>query len=65
MIDYWQSFAAAGNPNTGVASSRPVWPAYGKANTTQILNTVPRSVDGIQAARCAFWARQHPVPYNK
>ena len=37
---------------------------YGNTNTTQLLNTVPGPVDGIQVARCAFWSRQHPVPYN-
>lgn len=36
MMDYWISFAVAGNPNDGRGSNRPPWPTYNVQNP-QIL----------------------------
>ena len=64
MIDYWQAFAASGDPNVGVASARPAWPKYGGANATMLLNQVPSPASNIESNRCNFWHANHPVPYH-
>jgi len=60
MIDYWQGFAATGNPSV---QGRAAWPAYSNGNSTMLLNTAPSPEPNIHTDRCSFWSSLHPVPY--
>ena len=50
MIDYWQSFAAGGNPSPA-GSTRPVWPSYSPGNTTMLLDITSSAVQNLHQVR--------------
>lgn len=62
MIDYWQTFAATGNPNAA-GSGAAVWPSFTDKNTTMDLNQVPTALPNYDRVRCLFWDATHKVPY--
>ncbi len=69
IIDYWISFATAGNPNTtddlfgpigipiAAPEDRPFWPSYAPAGTLLSLASSPSPETGFAARHhCALWA---------
>ena len=69
IIDYWTSFATAGNPNTtddlfgpigipiAAPEDRPFWPGYTSVGTLLSLASSPSPETGFAARHhCALWA---------
>ena len=69
VIRYWQSFAATGAPTgdrpTPLTRGLPHWPPYLPGNLTLDLDAEPKVVANIGNERCAFWAKLHPVPFDR
>lgn len=53
MMEYWQRFGAAGDPNGGTLLN---WPLYDGAKDSFLeLNAPPSAGEGVRTAQCDFW----------
>ena len=56
MMRYWVNFARSGNPN---GDQVPLWPAFDPVlQNTQIINKVPRTVQGVRRRQLDIMAMQ-------
>jgi carboxylesterase type B len=68
-VDFWQNFAASGNPNgnngadgVGAFGTTPAWPRYGPGNETLVIDEKSRVQTNAERERCVFWDALHQVP---